>query len=195
MEISEAEEVQFLLSSRHLSLASPVFDAMLCGGWKESTVLDERPRKIPRLQNRDTSNSELQVRHEISATEWNTEALLLLMNIFHGHHKKVPHELSLDTFAHLALLVDYYKCQEITELFSRYWLGRYKPRLAKARGQILVLWVFVAWSFSHDALFEDTTELAVKESQGLLETLNLPLPQRILGMRPWHRYLYNEDES
>lgn len=73
MEVSsEAEQVHFLLSSRHLSLASPVFGAMLSGGWKESTVLDEWPRKVARLENRDTSNSALQVRHEITATEWNT---------------------------------------------------------------------------------------------------------------------------
>lgn len=133
------------------------------------------------------------MRHEISATEWNTEALLLLMNVIHGHHKKVPQKISLETFAHLSVLVDYYKCLEITELFSRLWIGRYKSRLSTARGQTLVLWIFVSWSFSNAALFEQMTELAMKESQGLLETLDLPLPRIILGMRPQHRF--NGDES
>lgn len=34
----EDEEVRFRLSSRHPSLASPVFNTMLSGGWKESTI-------------------------------------------------------------------------------------------------------------------------------------------------------------
>lgn len=183
-EYRESEQVQFLLSSRHLRLASPVFDAMLSGGWKESTDLAERPRKIARLENRDTSNSGLQLCHEISATEWNTEALLLLMNIFHGHHRKLPHDIHLDIMTHFSVLVDYYKCHEITEVFAHLWIDRLKPYLT-ASYQYMPM-IFVSWVFSNAAVFEQMTELAIKESEGPLQTMSLPLPPIVISMRPWH---------
>lgn len=185
-EIRKAEKVQFLLSSRHLILASPVFGTMLSGGWKESAVLDERPRKIARLENKDTSDSELQVRHEITASEWNTEVLLHLMNIIHGHHKKVPTLVDLDTFVQFSILVDYYKCHEITDVFARFWISKLKINLSAPQVEIILPWIFVSWVFSKTTIFEQMTELAIKGSEGPLEAMGLPLPPAILGMRPWH---------
>ncbi|UKZ70750.1 uncharacterized protein TrAtP1_011721 [Trichoderma atroviride] len=176
----ETEDVQFLLSSRHLSLASPVFGTMLSGGWKESTVLIERPRKIARLENSYTTNSESQPRHQITATEWNTEAFLLLMNIIHGHHRKVPQKVDLETLAHFSILVDYYKCQEITEVFARIWIEKLAPSLPRSHCPPSMIWIFVSWVFSNASIFEKMTELALKGSQGPLETLCLPLPSVVL---------------
>ncbi|EHK42052.1 hypothetical protein TRIATDRAFT_322171 [Trichoderma atroviride IMI 206040] len=173
------KKVQFLLSSRHLSLASPVFDAMLSGCWKESTVLDERPRKIARRENRDTSDSELQVRHEISATEWNTEALLLLMNIIHGRHRKLPDDLHPETLAHFGILVDYYKCHEITEIFARRWIHKNKFYLPTTYSSFTTLWIFISWVFSDAAIFEEMTEQGIKESQGPVNAMFLPLPPAV----------------
>lgn len=106
------------------------------------------------------------------------------MNIIHGHHSKVPPEIDLDTLAHFSILVDYYKCHEITDLFARYLIGKYSSGLPKSRGRTILLWIFVSWVFSNAALFEEMTGLAVKESQGPLDRLCLPLPPTLLGMRP-----------
>ncbi|KAK1244082.1 hypothetical protein MKX08_002220 [Trichoderma sp. CBMAI-0020] len=176
----EDEQVQFLLSSRHLSLASPVFSTMLSGGWKESTVLDELPKEIARSENRNGSNSEAQPRHEISASEWNTAAFLLLMNIIHGHHRQVPQQVDLETLAHFSILVDYYKCHEITEFFAHFWMEKLTSCLPRDHCPSSTIWIFVSWVFSNASIFEKMTELALKESQGPLETLFLPLPLAIL---------------
>jgi hypothetical protein len=193
-ETSKTEQAQFLVSSRHLSLASPVFDTMLSGGWKESTILDEQPREAASLKNRDTSNSELQVRHEISATEWNTEALLILMNIIHGHHRRVPDNVQLDTLTHFAILVDYYKCHEITEIFARRWIDKNLTSVPVSYGTSTVCWIFVSWVYPNAAIFEKMTEQAIKDSQGPMDAMCLPLPPIVLGIRPMIS-LYDLDRS
>lgn len=183
-ETREAERVQFLLSSRHLSLASPVFSTMLSGGWKESTVLDEWPRKNAGVDNRGTPNSEAQPCYQITTSEWNTEAFSLLMNIIHGHHRKVPPEVELEMLAHFSILVDYYKCHEITEFFAKFWIAKFTACLPRDHCPSSMIWIFVSWVFSNASIFEKMTELAVKESKGPLETLFLPLPPVVLGMGP-----------
>lgn len=162
---SEIEEVKFRLSSRHLCLASPVFSAMLCGGWKESA-----------------GSVESQSSYKIGATDWNTEAFLLLMNIIHGHHRKVPRFVDLDTLAQLSILVDYYKCHEITEFFAHLWMDELSFALPTSYGRESVIWLSVSWVFSKADIFEKMTELALKESEKPLETMCLPLPSKLLSM-------------
>lgn len=160
---------------------------MLSEGWKESAALDERPRKIARLEKKDTSDSKLQVRHEIAATEWNTEVLLHLMNIIHGHHSKVPTQVDLDTLVHFSILVDYYKCHEITNVFARLWIDKLRVKLVVvSRVEIILPWIFVTWVFSKTTMFGYMTEQAIKDSKGPLEAMGLPLPPAILSMRSWH---------
>ncbi|KAL6897660.1 hypothetical protein GGI43DRAFT_409566 [Trichoderma evansii] len=160
----ESEAITFRLSSRHLCLASPIFNAMLCGSWKESA-----------------GSVELQLSYDIAATEWNTEALLLLMNIIHGHHRKVPHSVDLDTLAQLSILVDYYECYEIIEFFAHLWIDKLSSKLPTSYGRESVIWLFVSWVFSKDAIFEKMTELALKECEKPLDTMCLPLPPLLLS--------------
>ncbi|OAA37007.1 hypothetical protein NOR_07283 [Metarhizium rileyi] len=161
-------EVHFRLSSRHLSLASHVFNTMLCGCWKESTKKD----------------TGLQLRYEIAATEWNTEVFLLLMNIVHGHHRQVPPSVDIDTFGEFSILVDYYKCHEITEFFAHLWADKLRCNLPTSYGRHSTIWLFVSWVFSIPDIFKKMTELAMKESQGPLETMCLPLPPTLLSKKP-----------
>jgi BTB/POZ domain len=95
-------------SSRHLILASAYFRRMLKGAWIESNTLQ----------------SEGYLR--IEETDLDSSALRILMDIIHGRTRRVPKALSLEMLAKIAIIVDYYECHEVVEVFSRMWIKELK---------------------------------------------------------------------
>ncbi|KAJ4127912.1 hypothetical protein NW768_008195 [Fusarium equiseti] len=93
----EDTQVEFRVSSRHMSLASPVFRAMLESKFKESQLNE-------------------QGLYEVQASEWDAEAFVILLDIIHGHNRDVPKRISVETLSQIAIIVDYYGCHEIMEL-------------------------------------------------------------------------------
>jgi hypothetical protein len=159
---SEQEvEVRIRLSSKHLTLASTYFRKMLQGPWKESITSPDSC-------------------HTIDASEWDAEAMLILMNIIHGRALSVPRTISLEMLAKLAVLVDYYDCHEVVTLFAEVWVQNLEV-IPKEYCRDLILWLVVSWVFSQGTHFETVTKVALKESSGPLQTLSLPIPQRIVG--------------
>jgi len=94
--------ITFRLSSRHLILVSPFFKAALEGGWKEGSAI----------------NGEFQ----IDAEDWDVVALALVLNIIHGHHRRVPKQLPIELLTKVAAVVDYYQTHEIMRHWSMVWL-------------------------------------------------------------------------
>ncbi|KID63607.1 uncharacterized protein G6M90_00g064680 [Metarhizium brunneum] len=175
----EEKEVRFRLSSRHLSLASPVFNTMLSGGWKESTISPQQPGTTSN-EKIDKNDAALPLRYEITATEWDVNVFILLMNILHGHHREVPYSVDIETLARFSVLVDYYDCHEITEFFANIWIEYLQLSLPTAYGRDSTIWLFVSWVFSSENIFKQMTRLAMTDSQGPLETVCLPLPPELL---------------
>lgn len=155
-------EVRLRLSSKHLALASTYFKKMFQGPWKESHTLSGSP-------------------HRIDASEWDADAILILMNIIHGRVRSVPRSIGLEMLAKIAVLVDYYNCHEVVELFSECWIRELSCDLPKEYCRDLILWLTVSWVFSQKELFKTVTKVAVRESKGPLQTLGLPIPQHIAG--------------
>ncbi|KAE9580331.1 hypothetical protein CGMCC3_g3897 [Colletotrichum fructicola] len=118
---------RFLLSSRHLMLASSIFNKKLSGPWKES-LKDPVER----------------VRH-IETTEWDVDALLILFQIIHGKHSHVPRFVDLEMLAKIATLVDYYDCHEAVQLYGDMWIDGIKNDLPTQCNRELVLWILVSW--------------------------------------------------
>ena len=87
-------EIVFRVSTKHLSMASPVFRKLIKGDFRES-----KPNNQGLL--------------EIRTSDWNAEALLVLLDIIHGHHNHVPERLSQEHVAHIGLIADYYDCSDI----------------------------------------------------------------------------------
>lgn len=83
--------------------------------------------------------------------------------------------------AKIAVLVDYYECFEALELFVDIWIEKLSRNLPTEYGRDLVLWLATSWVFSKDTLFQAITKVALMESSGLLQTLYLPIPQRLVG--------------
>ncbi|KAM5346114.1 hypothetical protein ACJ41O_009119 [Fusarium nematophilum] len=152
-------EVRFRVSSGHLSLASPFFRAIFEGSFSERT---RNERGL----------------YEIKAFEWSAGALLILLDIIHGHHRSVPRSVDLDVLEQIAVLVDYYQCHEIVELFAERWIAASDDALPKDYGQPCMSWLFIAWVFSDAKLFNSMASMSVRLSKGPLET-SLPLPGAI----------------
>lgn len=153
-------QVEFRVSSRHLSLASPVFRAMLESKFKES-----QPNE--------------QGLYEIQATEWDAEALVILLDIIHGHHRDVPKRISVETLSHIAIIVDYYGCHEIMELVFTAWMA-YRGDFEDFVKQDPSRWLFISWVFRQELLFTVATKMLMLYDNGKY-VVDLPIPQPILG--------------
>ncbi|KAF4964779.1 hypothetical protein FSARC_7378 [Fusarium sarcochroum] len=160
-------QVEFRVSSRHLSLASPVFRAMLESKFKESQPND-------------------QGLYEIQASEWDAEALVILLDIIHGQHRDVPKHISAETLAQVAILVDYYGCHEIMELVFTAWvslMGSPDDFVKKDPSR----WLFISWVFRQDQLFATATRMLLLYDNGNC-VADLPIPQPILDKIDDKRY-------
>jgi hypothetical protein len=156
----------FRVSSRHLMLASPWFKrAMTKEGWSES------------------SRSQEDGLFHVRADDWDAEAFLILLNIIHLRNKKVPRTISLVQLAKIAVLVDYYECEEVMEMFLDVWSEPLKASAPIPLGYCrdLVLWIFVSWTFGLGDSFEQATAVAIDRSKKTLSTLDLPIPAKVLG--------------
>lgn len=153
---SRRNKIRFQVSSRHLALASSVFRSMLDGPWKEGTTSKESLRSIP-------------------ANTWDVDALLIVLNIIHGHHRKVPKSLSLETLTKVATIVDYYNCHEIVEIFADRWLNGMTRPPPDYYGRDSTLFLCVAWVFGWSEHFKTMTELALRHGEGPIETPDLPI--------------------
>lgn len=88
---TEENGIRFRVCAGNLMSASPWFNRVLAkNGWMES--------------NRNLEDK----CYYISAEDWDEEAFLILMNIFHLRNREVPRTVTLETLAKIAVLVDYY---------------------------------------------------------------------------------------
>ena len=159
------DAVQFLVSSRHLCLASSVFQKMLRGPWAESEGRNgDGTREI-----------------EIVATEWDTEALLIVLNIIHGRNRSVPRPVSLEMLANIAAIVDYYDCHEAVEVFVDLWIPLLESTIPTSYGIDCVLWLCISSVFSQDNTLRKMVELAIMDSTEPILAMGLPIPVRLLG--------------
>jgi hypothetical protein len=159
--------IRYRVSSAHLTLASTVFRSMLKGCYEES-------RK----------NS--QGLYEITAEEWDAEALLVVLDLIHGHNKSVPRSVSTNTLERIAIIVDYYRCHESMQFAADLWISSPTIRYPVDFGEHSVTWLFIAWVFSWREVFEAMTLVSITMSEGLIET-DLPIPISILRSIETHR--------
>ncbi|KAF2790571.1 hypothetical protein K505DRAFT_282387 [Melanomma pulvis-pyrius CBS 109.77] len=154
------KEIYYYVSSRHLRLASPKFESMLSSEkWTEG-VPDE--------------NDGL---YHISAEDWDTEALLLLLNVLHLRNRQVPRSVSLEMLAKIAVLIDYYECAEAVELCSEAWVKHLRATspIPSEFCRDLVLWMCIAWVLRLPHEFTQTTAVAIRRADEEFPTLGLPI--------------------
>lgn len=152
-------EIRFLVSSTHLIAASPVFAVMLNGNWAES---------------RKNANN----RYEIITSDWNAEALFILLNII--HHGRVADYIDFSSIVELGRVCDYYKCHKVVEVFVDKWLVPFemdRPNTISPGLSVenIATWIFIGWAFNKEQLFNELVEVALKNCKGpLTDDSSLP---------------------
>lgn len=158
-----AEQSRFKVSSKHLSLASRRFKAMLAGDWSEAhTVHDDGLRHV-----------------EVEG--FNPEAYKIIMNAIHGNYRRVPRQIhDLELLSQLALIVDDLDCLEAVEILCDLWLrGWWVQKDVVDRS--LILMIFISSVFRHGIIFERATFIAIMASEEPIPSLGLPIRDHILS--------------
>jgi hypothetical protein len=163
---NEEQRVRIRVSSKHMKLASPVFRRMSTGPWKESQDLAAGERIEIKRGDRDVES---------------IDALLILMNVIHGHGRKVPREVTLDTLADIAMHVDYMECYEAVDVMAEIWIDKLLKSMPFTFCDDIVSWIFISWVFQQPSAFTTATKIAVTQSQQRIDPGSLAIPQRILG--------------
>ncbi|KAF4966748.1 hypothetical protein FSARC_5613 [Fusarium sarcochroum] len=158
----EPKHIRFKLSSQHLRLSSAFFRKLICGDWKEK-------------------ESEPGFKWTITATDWDPDALLILMNILHLQTRAVPRTLAFEMLAKVAVLVDYYDCCQAVEPWAEVWISNLTLEVPDYYSRVLLLRLTVAWVFSEHEKFRILTEVIIRRSRGPIHTMGLPIPQTIVG--------------
>jgi hypothetical protein len=161
------EGIQFRVCSGNLISASPWFSRLLKrDGWMES--------------HRNPEDNMLR----ISAEDWDEEAFVIMMNIFHLRNRQVPRTVTLDMLAKIAVVADYYECTESIELFVEIWLASLKTKspIPTTYCRELVLWIWVSWAFKWAEIFKQSTDVAIKQCDEPFQNLGLPIPSIHCGI-------------
>ncbi|TEY57712.1 hypothetical protein BOTCAL_0207g00040 [Botryotinia calthae] len=154
-----------LVSSKHMSLASPVFKAMLQGGFKEAITL------------KMTGKLELPLPDDDPA------AMKILIDMIHGRMKLIPLKINLELFTKLAILVDKYQCAEITCPYPDIWKNTLQDWADSC--EEMACWLCIAWQFELDAEFcRASTWIEAQGTCDLVTTMatmksNLPIPKQV----------------
>jgi hypothetical protein len=169
-----SQEVRIRVSSAHLKLASPVFKKALSGEWKEAATL------------KDSGSV------EIETSEWDVDALLLLMRIFHCQLSDLPKKLDIERLAKLLVLVDYYECDDLLGFIGERW---HTPLYTFQNIRVTTIRFWVAWTLAHAEAFSHYSTMLVRHADGPIMSLGLPIPSTIVGMELPKTYSTSKDES
>ncbi|KAJ5380827.1 uncharacterized protein N7496_003255 [Penicillium cataractarum] len=150
------------VSAKHLMFASPVFKRLLTGGWKESIVYFQKGSV------------------EITAEDWDIEALMIVLRAIHGQNNDIPRKLTLEMLAKVAVIADYYECREPLVFLEDMWIEKVDVKIPLAAPRDLMLWLWIAWFFRLPSHFESATSIAMSESDGYIDSLGLPIPKEVI---------------
>lgn len=159
-----AVDAQFLVSSKHLKLASSYFKRLLSDTWPEGKTLA----------------TEGTVR--LAIKDCKPDILLLILNIIHGHTRKVPREISFLQLVDFSLATDYFQFHEVVEVFALMWIELLKPSIPLTFCLDTKQWIMIASVFKVADILQKTTKIAIQEGTTLLLTDGLPIPAFVKSM-------------
>ncbi|KAM0242173.1 hypothetical protein ACHAP5_007329 [Fusarium lateritium] len=188
---NEPTEIRMRISCRHLALASPMFNKMTSGPWKEASLPTSQPDltlpdapEIPGPSSVPTFISSLTwspVVREVTTTGWNAHALVVVLNIIHGRHRDVPRNISLEFFADVAIIVDYYQCEKAVQLAADLWHNLiYKT--PERYGKAAFMWLYISWVFSWPQVFSEMLRMIAMDGTGIVDTKDLPVGQLLVQL-------------
>ncbi|KAL2842586.1 hypothetical protein BJX68DRAFT_270525 [Aspergillus pseudodeflectus] len=81
----------------------------------------------------------------------------ILIFVIHGRTRNVPRKISFGILSHLSILVDYYGCHEVLELFSDIWIQDLKGTFDVKRRSYRMNCLLIAWVFNQEEIFSEVT--------------------------------------
>lgn len=126
LEVGQELKAHFVVSSKVMSLASPVFKAMFSPRFREGSELAAGIRKPIPLPDDDP------------------DGMAIICGILHHKTDGVPARPSLEIIGDVAVLCDKYKIGEATHGWTRAWLSIYSNifKITKIRDEMLtLLWI------------------------------------------------------
>lgn len=159
-------EIRVRCSSKHLTLASSSFKAMLSRNFKESAVL------------RSTGTLNLPLPDDHAA------ALLILLDIIHGQTNRIPLEIDLSMLTQIAIVVDKYRLQMVVRILSRIWIDRLEAKVPRSWMEDSRRWMFISLVFQRPVVFKSVTRMAERQSESRIDEsgeIDLPIPFSIAG--------------
>lgn len=163
--VLSSHEVQCVVSSRHLMLASRYFLTILSGDFPSAITLRRQGHVTIPLQD-------------------DLDSMIILLNIIHGAGRKVPRQVDLDDLSKLAVLVSKFEMLSTVEFFSDTWIDSLqRGGLPKTYNEDVLQLVFVFWVFDRPDEFREMTRLAQRESTEKLEddVGDIPILHGIIG--------------
>ena len=157
------QAVRIRVSSKHLTLASPVFRTMFEDIYNEELSLYSQ------------SDTELPLPYD------NPAAFLIILHLIHGQCRKVPRKIDLWMLTELAILVDKYELLESVEALLDHWLQNLTSVIPLTFNDDLLPWICISWVFKKSEIFKNVTQIAQVESEGLLEANHLSIPAHVLS--------------
>lgn len=158
-----APEKRYLVSKKHLMLASCRASKVLGGSFKEAT-----PEEDGRFH-------------------WNIEpifdprAFQIVMQIIHGQTRDVPVTVDVGLLAQITTIVDDLECQNSVWFFAKGWLSQIRGKVPYGMCEDLMRWILISFVFEESALFKTVTGTALRYSTNIMHTFQLPIRSKILG--------------
>ena len=166
---TDPKTIKMTVSSAHLVLKSRVFEAML-----------------DRHQNQEAETLRAHGRVEVVLPDDDYNAFVIVMNVAHGHRRKVPRNVDLDTFARIATLVDKYEWHELMEDHAEKWCQDFSWQQSfpwkLEHTHIPGLWI--CWVLRFDSQLMDLTEVIIRHRNNAFDLQAVgehPIPSPLLG--------------
>ena len=170
-EKKETREIRMTVSSKHLTLSSRVFAAMLANNFREGRTLNATGSAT------------------ISLPEDKVVPFIILMNIIHAKNRKVPKKVTVPLLASLAIIVDKYEFHDSVAPFADSWVKDLEKDIPESVSRYTFYWMAIAWVFEQPKEFYEIGYVLEQEAVGLNfqykygeEFFNgLPIPKKAIG--------------
>lgn len=120
-------------------------------------------------------------RVDLPMEDGDPEIMLIVMNVIHGRTRKVPRHIDFDMLTRMAILVDYLECHESIEPFSDMWINNLISTMTVTYSKALIQWLCISLVFRKDIEFKALTCTAIRQANGPIDTLGLPIRESVVG--------------
>ncbi|KAJ5328922.1 hypothetical protein N7452_009312 [Penicillium brevicompactum] len=152
------QSVSFLVSSAHLKLSSKYFNTLLSDRWSGA---------------RDPTAGGLIA---IEVNDCKSHILHMILDIIHGHTRKVPRQITLDRLAEFTVAIDFFQCVEVVELVAQMWIETLRPQVPSRWSAMIPTWIMISSVFNNAEILSQVSKIAAEEGTGPLQTNGLPIP-------------------